>query len=91
MAAATAQMIGALSALGLGPTLIGILSDAFAPVAGQDGLRYALTTTLLVPIAAIWIFHRAAQSMRYAELKKQKTTELNDVRHLESSVLPAAS
>ena len=91
MAAATAQMIGALSALGLGPTLIGILSDAFAPVAGQDGLRYALTATLLVPIAAIWIFHRAAQSMRHAELKKQETTELNEVRHLESSVLPAAS
>ena len=37
--------------LGLGPLLVGIMSDGFAPNYGTDGLRYAL---LLVSLLNIW-------------------------------------
>jgi MFS family permease len=37
--------------MGVGPLLTGVLSDAFAPIAGRDALRYAL---LLAPAANLW-------------------------------------
>jgi predicted MFS family arabinose efflux permease len=47
--------------LALGPWLTGIASDALAPVAGPDSMRYSLlaVSTLLLPWSA-WHFHRAA-------------------------------
>jgi len=41
----------ALIGMGLGPLLIGIMSDRLAPVAGQDSLRLSL---LLVPLFNVW-------------------------------------
>ena len=36
----------------LGPLIVGVLSDAISPQVGADGLRYALSATIVTPILA---------------------------------------
>lgn len=55
MWAAITLLVINLIGLGLGPTAIGAISDAFRPFVGEESLRYAsLTTAMLTPWA---IFH----------------------------------
>jgi MFS family permease len=55
MWAAITLLVINLIGLGLGPTAIGAISDAFRPLVGEESLRYAsLTTAMLTPWA---IFH----------------------------------
>jgi hypothetical protein len=46
MASAIMLFVINLIGLGLGPTLVGVLSDALAPRAGAESLRYALLCCL---------------------------------------------
>ena len=60
MWAAVTLFVINLIGLGLGPTLIGVLSDAFVPVAGKDeSLRWALVTMSAVTPWAIFHYWRA--------------------------------
>lgn len=63
LAAALLLFAANLLGLGLGPQLIGLLSDALAPRLGHDALRYALL--LVVPIGLWGAYHylRAALAM----------------------------
>lgn len=51
VAAAMLLFFKAMIGMGLGPLLVGNLSDRLAPLAGPDALRYAL---LLVPLFHLW-------------------------------------
>ncbi len=51
MAAAILLLILNLIGLGLGPQMVGILSDLFEPYAGSDSVRYAL---LAVSVVGLW-------------------------------------
>ncbi|MGH8517650.1 MAG: MFS transporter, partial [Panacagrimonas sp.] len=48
LAAALLLMIGSLVGLGLGPVLVGVLSDALQPALGAQSLRFALL--VIVPL-----------------------------------------
>jgi hypothetical protein len=47
MASAIVLFVLNLVGLGLGPTLVGVLSDALAPRFGSESLRYALLVSLV--------------------------------------------
>jgi len=50
--------IQTLIGLGLGPLLVGLLSDHLKPVAGEDSLRYGLVIVGIVNVwAALHYFH----------------------------------
>jgi hypothetical protein len=54
-------IIQTLVSFALGPLIIGVASDALAPIYGEDSLRYALAVMLAAPLAAslvIWIARR---------------------------------
>jgi len=53
-----------LIGMGLGPLSIGAMSDALAPGFGALSLRYALLSAVVVNIAAIAFYLRAARSVR---------------------------
>lgn len=50
--------------LGLGPQVVGILSDLLAAVFGQESLRYAILTGCMVYLGAATFFALAAKSAR---------------------------
>ena len=52
-----------LIGLGLGPTIIGILSDLFKPGFGEDSLRYALIIVGLFLTLPAFFFLRAATNV----------------------------
>lgn len=53
-----------LIGVGVGPTLAGVLSDAFALRVGADSVRWAMVCVLSLNLPAVWIFWRAAGSIR---------------------------
>ena len=53
-----------LVGLGLGPLVIGILSDVLAPGMGSESLRYAMAVGLLAVILGGVLFWRAAPLYR---------------------------
>lgn len=53
-----------LIGLGLGPTLIGLLSDLYRPALGAESLRYALLTMCAITPWAIWHYWRAGVFLR---------------------------
>jgi predicted MFS family arabinose efflux permease len=63
-AAAIHQIATSLLGIGLGPYVIGALSDAFAPWAGEQSLRYALTVGLISCFAAALAYWYAAAAVR---------------------------
>jgi predicted MFS family arabinose efflux permease len=66
VAAATVLFFKAIVGLGLGPLVVGMASDALAPVAQSHSLRFAL---LLAPLFNLWAgvhFMRAAHHMGHA-------------------------
>lgn len=58
-----------LLGLGLGPLLVGILSDALEPTLGTDSLRYALSLAMGLVLLGGYFFWRAAP--RYASAQHQ--------------------
>lgn len=64
LAAAIMFFIINIIGLGLGPQLIGILSDALRPEYGQDSLRYALLCTSFVGLWAALHYFLAGRHMR---------------------------
>ena len=57
--AAITLLVINLIGLGLGPTAIGMLSDAYRPLFGEESLRYAAFTTAAFTPWAIWHYWRA--------------------------------
>lgn len=62
-AAAIQLFIGNLIGLGLGPQIIGLISDALAPRFGADSLRYALLAGVTASLLAIFAYWRASRSL----------------------------
>ncbi|MCJ8158124.1 MFS transporter [Sphingomonas sp. LaA6.9] len=67
MWAAITLLVINLIGLGLGPTLIGVLSDLYRPALGEESLRYALLTMAAVTPWAIWHYWRAGVHLRNVE------------------------
>lgn len=64
MASAVLLFSKALLGMGLGPLLVGLLSDQLAPVAGTHSLRYGLLLVPLFNLWAGWHFFVAARHLR---------------------------
>jgi MFS family permease len=62
-AAATAGVTGTLVGLGLGPTIVGALSDGLAAWAGADSLRYGLLAMIVPQFLAGLCCWRAAKTI----------------------------
>ena len=63
-AAATAGVVGTLVGLGLGPLLVGAISDSLAPRFGNNSLQYGLATMVIPQLLAMYCFLRASQTLR---------------------------
>ncbi|MBT3459604.1 MAG: MFS transporter [Halieaceae bacterium] len=70
MASAVLFFILNMIGLGLGPVIVGILSDSFASVFGANNLRYAMLCALTLGLSGTGCFIMAARSLM-ADLKKQ--------------------
>ena len=64
MWAAVTLLVINLVGLGLGPTLIGVLSDLFKPMAGEQSLRWALVCIGALTPWPIWHYWRAGQLLK---------------------------
>ena len=62
-AAATAGVTGTLIGLGLGPLMVGVISDALAPQLGADSLRYGLAAMIVPQLLAAWCCYKAAETI----------------------------
>jgi predicted MFS family arabinose efflux permease len=65
---ALVMLLANLIGFGMGPQLVGILSDAFAPTLGTDSLRYAMLAMSFVACWAGWHFWHAGRTVG-ADLK----------------------
>ena len=65
--AALTLLVINLLGLGLGPFLVGRLSDALQPTAGEDSLRYAMVTVVMLTPVAIAMYWRAGVLLRRDE------------------------
>lgn len=63
MASAILFFILNMIGLGLGPVMVGVLSDAFASPFGADNLRYAMITTLMLGMSGTVCFLIGARSL----------------------------
>ncbi len=61
---AVVMLVANLLGMGVGPQVVGILSDLFAPALGQQSLRYALVVTAFVAVWAAWHFWRAGLTVQ---------------------------
>lgn len=52
-----------LVGLGLGPQVVGILSDLLAPALGTDSLRYGIIAAAFANLLAAWHYRQAARAM----------------------------
>ena len=65
--AAITLLVINLFGLGLGPTLIGVLSDLYRPAAGEESLRWALLTFVAATPWALWHYWRAGVLLKRAK------------------------
>ena len=49
---------------GMGPQLVGILSDVLHPSLGADSLRWALTSSAVTGTLAVWCYWQAARTLK---------------------------
>lgn len=63
VAASIFLMIFNLVGLGLGPLSVGLLSDMYKPNLGEESLRWAMITSLLLGVVGIMFYLRAAGSI----------------------------
>ena len=78
VAAAVYLFLVNLVSMGVGPVTIGIVSDRFSPVYGNDALRYALLT--IVTVTSIWAaghFMAAARTLRGDLERARNSIELD--------------
>ena len=64
------NMIG----LGLGPLVVGVLSDSYASVFGADNLRYAMLSALVFGVLGVLCFWMGSRTL-IADLNKQSSAE----------------
>jgi predicted MFS family arabinose efflux permease len=69
---AVVMLLVNLIGMGLGPQIVGILSDAFTPRFGNDGLRYAMLTMSFVALWASFHFWRVGETIRQDLLEAQQ-------------------
>ena len=62
--AAITLLIINLIGLGIGPTAVGVLSDALAPQYGDESLRYALMVIASLTPLAIFAYWRASVALK---------------------------
>jgi predicted MFS family arabinose efflux permease len=62
-AAATVGVVATLLGLGLGPTVVGVLSDALTPAFASDALRFGLAALVLPQALCAYCFWRAARTV----------------------------
>jgi MFS transporter, Spinster family, sphingosine-1-phosphate transporter len=65
MSIALIYLCANLIGLGLGPLVVGALSDAYRPWAGEDSLRYALVTLCPGYLWVIWQLWRASDTVTH--------------------------
>jgi MFS transporter, Spinster family, sphingosine-1-phosphate transporter len=65
MSIALIYLCANLIGLGLGPLVVGALSDAYRPWAGEDSLRYALVTLCPGYLWVIWQLWRASHTVTH--------------------------
>lgn len=65
--AAVTLLVINLIGLGLGPTMIGVISDLLRPSFGEESLRYAMMTFAAATPWALWHYWRAGQLLRRRE------------------------
>jgi predicted MFS family arabinose efflux permease len=58
-------LVVSLVGLGLGPTVVGMLSDVFAARFGDGSLRYALPTVVIPAVAASVLFWRSSVHLKH--------------------------
>lgn len=58
------MFFSSLLGMGLGPALIGYISDAFSPTMGAESLRYALLASTVLPFWAAIHFYLASRGMK---------------------------
>ena len=63
MASAITLFIVNLIALGLGPTVTGVVSDALSSAYGDESLRYALMLMSIIPLWATYHFYSASRHL----------------------------
>ncbi len=68
--------------MGLGPTMVGVLSDWLAPTYGVDSLRWAFSCTFISGILAALLFYLAGQSYK-KDLEKSNKTQNIDSSNLD--------
>jgi predicted MFS family arabinose efflux permease len=61
---AVLMLLANLIGMGIGPQIVGLLSDALAPIAGGDSLRYAMLSMSLVALWSAYHFWQAGQSVQ---------------------------
>ena len=61
---AVVMLLANLIGMGLGPQIVGVLSDCFKPTLGADSLRYAMMIMSLVALWAAYHFWRVGTSVK---------------------------
>jgi predicted MFS family arabinose efflux permease len=61
---AVVMLLANLIGMGIGPQVVGILSDLLMPIAGRDSLRYALLITSFLALWSACHFWRAGRTVR---------------------------
>jgi len=73
-ALAVVLLLGNLIGQGIGPQVVGVISDALAPSLGADSLRYAMLSMTVTAVGASFFFWRASRTV---------AQDLEDVRGVE--------
>lgn len=61
---AVVMLLSNLIGFGIGPQLVGILSDVFRPVVGEDSLRYAMLGMSFIALWAAYHFWRVSRTIK---------------------------
>jgi len=62
-ALAVVLLLGNLIGQGIGPQVVGVISDALAPSLGADSLRYAMLSMTVTAVGASFFFWRASRTV----------------------------
>lgn len=74
-ALAAVMLLANLIGMGVGPEIVGVLSDWLRPKAGTDSLRYAMLITSLLTVWAAYHFWKVGQTVERDLLAVSKCTE----------------
>jgi MFS family permease len=61
---AVVMLLANLIGMGIGPQIVGVISDVLAPAVGNDSLRYAMLTMSFVALWSAWHFWRAGSTVK---------------------------